>query len=198
MIQIIAQWEHSLDVGAESIGYASDLLWRKSRALLQRDVPTGSEPQDPEEFPLPLLEQLVEYCRFKEIARVLSVQEEKALTSYSRQPSVVIPLMPSGIDHLSLSDLAALFQVAIAKATIATTFIEKDIWEVADKIVLIQNALQDKGTLSFEELLNQHQSKQELIVLFLALLELMKSGRVSVIREGINLMLLDVYEDRKG
>lgn len=171
-----------LELAAESLGYAGHLLWIKSRALL----PNREEESflEGEYEPRILLEKLVEYCRFKEAAKGLSLMEARASESYFR------PLLsgegfkkPLGIEHVSLEELAKTFQVVLEKAKEHRGVIEEEEWRISDKMIFIRNALLDENTLPFESLFSVKCSKEELIVFFLAVLELMKLNEIRVVKK---------------
>jgi segregation and condensation protein A len=168
-----------LEQAAESIGFAGHLLLLKSRYLLPQDPLAVAE--EPEGLNRTLMENLIEYCQFKEAARALANREEQARESYTRykypQGEIKKPL---GIDHLSLSDLASIFEQILQKAAKGRTTIEKEEWQVADKIEWIQKQLETAKQTPFETLFPLTCSKLELIVIFLALLEMMKLGVIQV------------------
>lgn len=171
-----------LTLKAESMGLAGHLLLLKSRILLPQEKESFENKS--EGLNLSLMENLVEYCRFKEAARVLAEREEQSYETYTRykkfpQGEVKKPL---GIDHLSLSDLALILEQILHKAAKNHVLIDKEEWQVADKMEWIRKRL-EKMT-PFEILFPLTCSKLELIVIFLALLELMKLGEIQVGRDA--------------
>lgn len=166
--------------GAESIGFAGHLLLLKSRHLLPQEELTPEEEQ--EGLNLSLMENLVEYCRFKEAARDLAMREQQASDTFTRYKFPQGELKkPLGIDHLSLTDLSKIFEHILARAAKGRSTIENEEWQVADKIAWIQK--QVEKTVPFESLFPLTCSKLELIVIFLALLEMMKQGICHVVKE---------------
>lgn len=166
--------------GAESISFAGHLLLLKSRHLL----PPGelSPEEEQEGFNLTLMENLVEYCRFKEAACVLAMREQQASDTFTRYKFPQGQLKkPLGIDHLSLTDLASIFEQILARTEKGRTTIASEEWQVADKIAWIQK--QVEKTVRFESLFPLTCSKLELIVIFLALLEMMKQGSIHIVKE---------------
>lgn len=178
---------------AESIGFAGHLLLLKSRNLLPQEAATFEEEQ--EGLNLSLMENLVEYCRFKEAARTLAMREEHSFDTYTRykfpQGEVKKPL---GIDHLSLSDLASIFQQILTKAAKNHALIDKEEWQVADKMEWIRTRIEKRTP--FESLFPLTCSKLELIVIFLALLEMMKLGEIQVGRDAETKTILVYGKER--
>ncbi|BBI16401.1 ScpA family protein [Neochlamydia sp. S13] len=185
-IQKLKEWQaSSVDSGAEFIASASFLLWLKSRMLLpthEQPLSLGEEEHDPR---FDIIHQLLDYCRFKEAAKNLTQLEMSQSAYYLREPE---PLgennKPLGIEHLTLEDLADLFKQALAKAPIKTAkFIQEEEWKVADKIKAIRQYLKVNHQLEIEQLFLNATSKLEIIVIFLAVLELMKIGESYLIKD---------------
>lgn len=179
-----------LELGAESLGLAGSLLWIKSRALLPKNE-CENLPENESNEPFILLERLVEYCRFKEAAGLLSLREERAAESFFR-PFVSTEgfKKPLGIEHVSLDELAKVFQVVLEKAKEHRGLIEEEEWRIADKIAFIRKEVQACENILFEELFMHESSREELIVLFLAILELMKLGEIRVVKKASKLMII--------
>lgn len=175
-----------VDVGAEFLGITSTLLLIKSQKLLPK---TSDSIELIEEDPrFTLLQQLLEYCRFKEIAKDLNSREEKQNLFYPR--GLVLDAEPSEQPHstlaVSLSELSILLQEIIKRqGDRISTVIKDEEWSVADKIVWIRQEIALSKTISFDKLFLPQKTKDEWIVIFLAILELMKSDAVSVTKEGI-------------
>ncbi len=167
--------------GAEFVGTTASLLWLKSKMLL----PKHEQPHDAEQNELDprfeMIHQLIDYCRFKQAARDLTEREQQQSGFYIRgtDPEIKKNL---GIEHLTLEDLAALFQQVVAKATTHTELIHEENWRVSDKIIFIRHLLEDEQKIDFLALFSSDKCRDELIVTFLAILELMKLGEICVIK----------------
>ncbi len=166
---------------------AARLLYIKSRALLpQPSGPlAGEEEEDPGQA---LVQQLREYRRFKQVAEGLRAREEAGLRSYPRlapQPRLATGLRLEGI---SLADLLAAVQEALARLPDATG-IEDAVPPLAiaieDKIAEINRHLRAGQRFSFRSLLGTAASRIEIIVTFLALLELIRLRVVTVSQESL-------------
>jgi len=172
----------NIDQGAEFIAMAASLVWLKSKTLLpsheQIEEVTEEEKNDPQ---FEIIHQLIDYCRFKKAAKELSQLEQQQSAYYSRGVESGDIKKNLGIDHLSLDDLASLFSQILAKASTQKGIIHEETWRVSDKIKLLRYLLIEHHTLPFETLFTSEKSREELIVTFLALLELMKLGEAKVI-----------------
>lgn len=181
--QIVDNGWGSLDLGAESIGHAGSLLWIKSRALLPKSGDESEIIEGPESLSVALLEKLVEYCRFKDAASHLALREIKEQETFFR-PTVVPEGLKKklGIEHVSLVELAAIFQDVLAKSKTNFGTIREEEWRVSDKIQFLREMLKDEAAIPIEQLFSPDQTKLEVIVLFLAILELMKMSAIRVVK----------------
>lgn len=185
--QLIEQFQkierQSLDAGAEFLGNASFLLWLKSKTLL----PTHEQEPTPEEMEadprFEIIHQLLEYCRFKQAAKEMVLLEQKQGNFFVRGSDGLEHKKPLGVDHLSIDDLATYFQQVLAKANPVKGLIYEEEWKVSDKIEWIQELFLKAAAIPFSLLLNAQMGRLELIVTFLALLELMKMGKVKVVKQ---------------
>lgn len=187
-----------LDVVSDFLVMAATLLDIKTRLLLPAEVNEDGEEEDPRQE---LVERLLEYKMYKYISGELREQEADAGFVLYKEPTVpeevskYVP--PVELDEL-LSDvdvlrLTRLFQMVMKKQKdkidpIRSNFrtVQRETFKVSDKIVNIINFASRKKNFSFVELLEAQASKTEIIVTFLAVLELMKMGKISLNQEGFN------------
>ncbi len=174
---------HAMQVPAGEISaflvVAARLLQIKSEALLPR--PPAREPGE-EDTGEALARQLVIYKRFKEIANLLQVRQDKGLRTYLR----VAPL-PKVESRLDLSDITLADLLEAAEAIFAEeqekqaleTVISAPKITIREKIALIAESLQNGRRASFRTLVGHQPTRLEVVVTFLALLELVKRYRVA-------------------
>jgi len=175
--------ERNLDKSAEFIALAASLLWLKSKTLLpkheqQEEEILAEEEHDPR---FEIIHHLLDYCRFKQAAKELTFREQQQSSFHHRGIEGSELKKNLGINHISLDDLATLFQQILSKAKSINGVIHEEIWRVSDKIKALRYLLLEQKTILFENVFNPEKSKEELIVTFLALLELMKAGELRVI-----------------
>lgn len=175
----------SVDVGAEFIGTAASLLWLKSKMLLPKHEQIAQTLEPEETDPrFEIIHYLIDYCRFKDAAKSLSEREESQSAFYARGNDNPTEIKKNlGIEHLSLQDLAQLFQQVVARAVVHIGLINEEEWLVSDKILLIRKLLRELKKIRFDVLFSSDQCREELIVTFLAILELMKLGEACVVKD---------------
>lgn len=177
------------DIEAEEISaflvIAAKLVQIKSEALLPRP-PTIEIDKD--DGGLSLIQQLHIYKQFKEISSWLQDREIKGLRSYLR----VAPL-PKIEGRLDISDLSIDDLVNAAEEILnreperqgLDTVIKAPKVTIREKIALITNRLSSGQIASFNEVIKNSNSRLEIVVTFLALLELIKRFHVIAYQETL-------------
>ncbi|MGK5594313.1 MAG: segregation and condensation protein A [Parachlamydiaceae bacterium] len=189
-LNFISKDDKSLETSAEFLNYSALLIWIKSKALLpyEENERIVEEWEDPH---FEIIHHLVDYCKFKEAATHLSQREEKCLETFSRgiQDPNIGP-RSLGIEHLTLEDIASLFQEILTKAASNRQTITGETFSVVDKIAAIKNLLVNNPKIPFYVLFDLSSCKKELIAIFLAILELMKLGTIQIIKEHDTIFIL--------
>ena len=177
-----------MDDASAFIAMAATLLEIKSRSLLPKPKLEEGE-EDPEQA---LIRQLEEYQRFKEIAQNMQGFEKAAALMFEKLPEEY-PLPPPTLElkNLTMEGLLAAFARVMARVKeedeepIQTTRrIVRDEFTVPRCSAHILKRLK-KGPVKFDELFSPNPSRDEVVTLFLALLELLRLGRVSAEQDGI-------------
>ena len=174
---------HQMQVPAEEISaflvIAAKLLQIKSEALLPRPPICEAGEEDPGEA---LARQLKIYKRFKELANWLDERTARHLRTYLR---VAPPQKVEGhldLSNITLADLLAaaegIFAEEAEKQALGTVIAAPRI-TIREKITLIAERLGHSSNVPFNSILGQKPSRLEVVVTFLALLELIKQYRVA-------------------
>ena len=176
--------ELNLEIAGEFLVMASTLIHIKSRMLLPIEETIGDEePQDPR---LELVHKLLEYQAFKEAALGLKEKEEEMQLVFTRPPmqdeETPEPEQAVLFD-LNIFDLLSAFKRILEAAPPEVRTITRQTLTVREKMTKIIEALEAKGTLRFEELFEPASTRAHLIVTFVALLELLKSGLARAYQE---------------
>ncbi len=180
---------HMMQVPADEISaflvVAAKLLQIKSEALLPRPPTREAGEGDLGDS---LANQLRIYKRFKELANWLSERESLHLRTYLRvapPPKVEIRLDLSGITLVDLLSAAqGIFTEEQEKAALGTVITPPHI-TIREKIAMIAQRLAKEHNATFFGLLNHKSTRLDVVVTFLALLELVKRYRVATRQEGM-------------
>jgi len=182
--------ELELEVTSEFLVMAATLLSIKSKMLLPKppveDFMDEDWMQDEGYDPrMELVQKLIEYRKYKEIADHLRELEVERSMIYSREPADLTPFMnqvpENPVKGLHISDLLLAFRKALRKQAgrHMVAKIRRDEISVKDMIRQVTDRLKDNGgKLLFSALLDEDISKEEIVVTFLALLELMKMKQI--------------------
>lgn len=178
------EWkERQIELGAEFIGTMSYFVLLKSRMLLpQTNIPLEEEALE-EDPRFEIIHHLIDYCRFKQAAKELTTRQEQQSACFYRGLPDAVYQRPFGIDHVSIEDLASIFKEMMSKAQHPIQQIHEENWRVSDKISMIRLLLKENTLFPINQLFSAQKSRLELIVIFLALLESMKLGILTVGRD---------------
>ncbi len=169
---------------ADFLVIASRLILIKSRALL----PTLEITDDEEENIEDLKKQLQEYKKFKELAKSLSRMAKKKYISYSRPAYFNFQSVFYPPRNIGKKDIYKSFGSLLSKLPEPEKIAEQVIREVVsleDKIKQIKESLKERAEFAFEKMLNKNNSNEEMIVSFLAVLELVRQQIVDVRQDKI-------------
>lgn len=191
--------DFDMDDASAFLVMASTLIEIKSRALLPR-LPKGNE--DEEDPEAALIRQLEEYKRIKETAGDLQAFEKAAAAMYEKLPEEY-PLPPPTFEltGLTLEGLIAAFVRVYARKPAEDELqapinpnrnIRRDVFTVQECMLHILTTLKKEKQVSFMTLLSGAPSKEEVVTLFLALLEILKLGKAHIEQERVydTIMLL--------
>ena len=164
---------------------AARLLQIKSEALLPR--PPTRLPGE-EDVGQSLVDQLKLYKRFKEVGQWLDARQQAGLRTYLRvaaPPKVEPKLDLSNVTLESLQRAALVAFSRIPQKEPLDSVIAAPKITIREKIDLIGKALRQLSRASFHALVGQKPSRLEVVVTFLALLELIKRYRVEARQESL-------------
>lgn len=180
----------NVDEGAEFLDLASRLLEIKSRMLVPADEPeeSGEEEEDDFDPRSGLVEALLEYRRFKDAAKLLGDMAEEQSRRYPRvSPRMEFDLSPeraaAGSDDLmrAFRNLLDRMLSVISDHPDVITYTEVSIATRAEQIVENLGAV---GKTRFSRLLSDKPSKSEMVGLFIAMLELVRLGKIVARQSG--------------
>ncbi len=197
-LDYIRQMEtEDMNVMSEFLVMAATLLDIKCRMLLPAEVNEEGEEEDPR---AELVQKLLEYKMYKTMSyelRDLQMNAEKAFFRESHMPKEILDYKPP-VDYAELlgdatrTKLKELFQFMLKRQEekidpVRSGFgrIEKDEVDMDRKQIYLQNYLLKHRHCSFRQLLEKQNSKMEVIVTFLLILEMMKIGKIAITQENL-------------
>lgn len=172
--------EFDMDIAMEFLEIASTLILIKSRSLLPQVTDDLDDDLDPEEE---LKKRLIEYMKYKEVANNLSQFDQLGRDCFSRPESIdedenVMAVDDNPIvifEELSIYSLLRAYQSAISRKNFHKPHeVKKDELPIEQKILQFMRYLKSGELYIFEHLLPNNVSRAELVISFLAILELAK------------------------
>ena len=174
----------NIDLASEFIVMAANLMYLKSRTLLPRVDQPPEEDVEEDDPRWELIRQLIEYKKFKDAAGFLSLREIEQEGSFAHQPdaSDAPADEPVSLADVSIFDLIRAFQNVLKRFEESHDFgdIIDDRFTVSDKIEYMLAGFKPGEAKRFDELFMTATTKAEVIVTFLAMLELMKLNQFIV------------------
>lgn len=178
-----------VDTGADALVRMSGLLLLKSRKLLPVEK---SEHEDENLNSYQFIQQLLEYCQFKEVALELSRLESEQQAFFPRGTIVIEKTPSTGLEKVKLEELTYLFAELLKNKSQKTHIIKDEEWHVAPKIAWLRSVLSNCA-VEFSSIFDMTKPRGELIVIFLALLELIKNHEAIILSNADQLTIQRCY-----
>lgn len=174
---------HKAEEVSSFLVVAARLMQIKSEALLPRPVEREPGEEDPS---TELINQLIAYKKFKEIANLLKVRDEQGMRTYLRlapPPKIEGKLEEN---QFTIQDLIKAAQEAmrlLEEKESVDTVVSAPKVTIKEKIQHIRNTLNTSGSASFRGLLGKEYTRVDVVVTFLALLELVRRFRIKAVQD---------------
>lgn len=203
IVEITAQYldyvrhmeREDLNVVSEFLVMAATLLDIKAKMLLPKEVDEEGEEIDPR---AELVQRLLEYKRYKLMADELADREDGALKHLYKSPTLPLEVaryeppvdLDKLLDGLTLAKLQRIFEQVMKRKEdkidpIRSNFgtIKREPISLEQKIGQLLTFARSRRHFSFRQLLEGQADKLEVVVTFLAVLELMKIGKIQLKQE---------------
>ncbi len=187
-----------LDVMSDFMVMAATLLDIKARMLLPKEVTEEGEEIDPR---ADLVERLIEHRKYRMMAQELAGLEADAARQLFREPSIPREVakyeppvdLDSLLDGVTLARLQDVFDQVMKRRAdrvdpVRSRFgtIRRERVSLKSRILSLVQFTREHRNFSFRDLLERERSKEDIIVTFLAVLELTKIGRLQIAQDGID------------
>lgn len=200
-----------LNVMSEFLVMAASLLEIKAKMLLPVEVDEDGEEIDPREE---LVQKLLEYKMYKYMSYELKDRMQDAAKAMYKNPTIpeevegyIEPVdIEKLLGDLTLKKLNDIFQAVMKRQNdkvdpIRSKFgkIEKEEVSLEEKLDFVEQYAIEHGTFSFRKMLEGQKSKMQIVVTFLAVLELMKMGKIVIRQESTfaDIMITSAHYYRK-
>lgn len=176
--------ELDLDVASEFILMASMLMSIKAKMMLPQEE--SDEELDEHDPRYELVQQLLEYKRYKEMAGKMENIADEAQKSYFRgyQEADQVNKQASGeaLKDVTMFDLMAAFKKVLAdiKKQDAIHHVEKIEFSIEDQTEYVLDRLQESGRTAFRTMCRELKNRTQIVVTFLAILEMLKERQINL------------------
>ncbi len=176
-----------LDVAGEFVVMAANLIYIKSRSLLPVSQQPPDEEAEEEDPRWELVRQLLEYKKFKEAAEHLQTRAQVQENLFSRVPEKPDFAGERPLGEVSIFDLLNAFQTMLKRVNMKEDLREifEENFTVSDKIDLILKMIASGVALKFSELFAGAASRTEIVVTFLAMLELIRLKQLRTVQPDV-------------
>jgi segregation and condensation protein A len=180
--------ELDLDVASEFILMASMLMSIKAKMMLpQKDSDEELDEHDPR---YELVQRLLEYKRYKEMAEKMeSIEEEaqkKHFRGYQKVDQVEKQASGEALKNVTMFDLMTAFKKVLTdiKKQEAMHHVEKIQHTIEDQTEYVLNKLQVSSRTGFRAMCRELETRTKIVVTFLAILEMLKERQINLYVEN--------------
>lgn len=175
--------EENLEITGDFLVMAATLIQIKSKMLLPPDIVTSEEEEFEDEDPrLELVEKLLEYRRYRDVAERLQFLEAERERLFARTTKPAVDLPPAEDEEVldvTLYDLVQAFKGYLRYfSDDAIHTVQGEGASIDEKIEHIENRIAQDGSVAWSDLFKECRSRVELVCCFLAILELCRMGRL--------------------
>ena len=176
--------ELDLDVASEFILMASMLMSIKAKMMLPQEE--SDEPLDEHDPRYELVQRLLEYKRYKEMAGKMESFEEEAQKKHFRGNTEAdqVEKQASGeaLKNVTMFDLMSAFKKVLTdiKKQDAIHTVEKVQHTIEDQTEYVLDLLQNRGRTAFRTMCEELKSRTKIVVTFLAILEMLKERQINL------------------
>ncbi|MEG8947407.1 segregation and condensation protein A [Rosettibacter firmus] len=189
-----------LEIAGDFILMAATLMQIKVKMLLPKEIDEKGEEIDPR---ADLVKALLEYKRYKEMSEELSYMEAN-MRNYNFRGNFNYDYKEAVTNYETLLKNITIYDLMKAFKKILLQNVEQPVhqiqkWNVTidEQMVYISNKLKEKSQISFVEILKELRNKIRIIVTFIAMLEMVKSGQIGL-RESPSFNDFIIYRLNNG
>ncbi len=197
-MEVIEQLD--LESAGDFILMASTLMQIKAKMLLPKEVDEKGEEIDPR---ADLVKALLEFKKYKEMSEELFLFESDQLkrnyrSNFESDVKETPPELDTLLKNITIYDLIKAFKKAMEEKPIEPVHeIKKINVTIDEQIKLLIDRTANKAIVSFVELMTEMREKIRIVVTFIAMLELVKMGKLGL-RESENFNDFEIYGLENG
>ncbi len=181
LIHLATLQEMEVQSLAEFVMVASQLILIKSRALLPEPPPV-EESEDPGQQ---LVQRLIEYRRFRAAAEELEARSDSGLRAYPRPPAPHPASESFPLEEVPLEALVEALRQSLATQAVGSpdSVVAPLAMSLTEKVAELRRLMEEKKSYTFQALVQAARSRLEIVVTFLAVLELLRRREIKTRQE---------------
>ena len=164
---------------AEFVSIGAKLIYLKSKALLPRAPSDSADALDDDDVGRELVDLLREYKRYTEVVTMLEQRQQAGMRNYTRMaPSPQPAQQDSGLGNVTMELMTSLMMQVLSRTpTEPRAVIVRDVGvTMSQRVADFREQLRRRGRFSFRRVMSECRTRLEVVVSFMAILELLKSG----------------------
>lgn len=163
---------------AEFVSVGAKLIYLKSKALLPRAPEDKPEMLDEDDVGRELVDMLREYKRFSEVVTMLEQRQNAGLRTYTRLAAPPVAPPGPGLGKVTLERLCAMMAEMLSRTPPEprAVIVRDRGMTLNDRVTNFRERLARGGKFSFHKVIGECRTRLEVVVSFMAILELLKSG----------------------
>ena len=186
LVSVTDQYLHAIRDGegfdpgalAEFVSVGAKLIYLKSRALLPRAPEAPPQLLEDDEVGRELVDMLREYKRFTQVVDLLEQRQAAGLRNYTRLAPAPIAAAGAGLGKVTLEKLCAIMAEMLARTPPEprAVIVRDRGLTLNDRVADFRQRLRSAGKFSFRAIISECRTRIEVVVSFMAILELLKTG----------------------
>ena len=191
-LQIIREAEKiDMEIAGEFITMAATLIEIKSRSMLPKPPKQESEDEEelsPEEQ---IIRQLQLYEMIKDVSGDMKELESEGVGRRYKLPEELIPPAPElDLSGVTVEALFEAFENVLLRKTeenhnVGERIIHRDVFTVPNRMAYLRRIIKKNKAVTFSELFDDSVTREEIVVTFVAMLEMIRNGRIGVQQKGV-------------
>lgn len=170
---------------ADFVAIGAKLIYLKSRALLPRP-PVDPDLEDEEDVGQELVDLLNEYRRMASVADMLQERQELGLRHHTRMAAAPLPPEGPGLDGVTVELMRKIMlNVLRRRPSEPRAVVPRQRVSLSQRISILRDRLHSRGRFSFREAISECDTRLDIVLSFLAVLELLKSGECDARQDAL-------------
>jgi segregation and condensation protein A len=163
---------------AEFVSIGAKLIYLKSKALLPRAPEDPLQLLEDDEVGRELVDLLREYRRFTQVVDMLETRQRQGFRTYGRLAPTPAPPPDSGLKSVTVDRLCALMAEILSRkpAEPRGVIVRETTVTLSGRVTELRSILRSRGKFSFRRAIEGCRTRIEVVISFMAILELLKAG----------------------